>query len=221
MYVLYLHSGQISSCLAYNFWPNPNSWLSTSVLLLEASKVTWRFAKGNTYLLESDGKIHEPLRRHQVLPPTSLVQNSSFIYQRPKTGGPPPPVRSNFLLKSLFFSGFGFTRASGGRAAPGWVQKALERPWAPSASSPKGVGSPSPFPTHFRNTQTKDIRIFGPRKACVRKGFPKTSTQTKFDSQQQRNQMRTNEESDSGLGTMVPPGCQRKRGVGAPVRVKN
>lgn len=86
---MYLDSGQISSRLAYNVWPNPKSRLSISVLLLEASKLTWRLAKGNTCLLESDGKIREPLPKYQALPPTSRVQNSSFIYQRPKTEGPP------------------------------------------------------------------------------------------------------------------------------------
>lgn len=107
-----------------------------------------------------------------------------------------------------FFSGFGFARVSGGR---GGLQ-ALESAWAPPAPSPNGAGSPSSLlPTHFRNTQTKDIRIFGPKKkkrVCVSKDFPKTSTQTKLDSQQQRNQMRTNEEnaSGSGSGIILPPG---------------
>lgn len=59
--------------------------------------MTWRVAKGNTCLLDSDGKTREPLQRHQALSPTSLVQNSSFIYQRPKTEGP-PELSSRFLL---------------------------------------------------------------------------------------------------------------------------
>lgn len=122
MYVLYLHSGQISSCLAYNFWPNPNSWLSISVLLLEASKVTWRFAKGNTYLLESDGKIQEPLRRHQVLPPTSLVQNSSFIYQRPKMDPQSAPIFSSSPCSSVVSVSLGLRVVER-------LQAGFKRPW--------------------------------------------------------------------------------------------
>lgn len=107
----------------------------------------------------------------------------------------------------LFFSGFGFDRASGGRGAPGWVQKALERARQHLLHLlQSGAGSPRPQPPFQKHPDQGHQNFLVQKSVCVSKEFPKTSTQTKLDSQQQRNQMRTNEENDSVSGTMVPPG---------------
>jgi hypothetical protein len=91
----------------------------------------------------------------------------SFI--KDLNGGTPPPSPLQVSPQDqafLFFSGFGFARASGGRGAPGWVQRVLESPSAPPAPSPIGAGSPrpqTPFQKHpdqrYQNFWSKKKRL--------------------------------------------------------------
>lgn len=84
---------------------------------------------------------------------------------------------------------------------------------SPPAANSTGPASPFPHISETPRPRTAEFLIQEKHRLCVSKYFPKTSNQTKLDSQQQRNQMRTKEENYSGSATMVLPGCQRRIGV--------